>query len=160
VADPRGAAFAAGWRRRDRAAVATRDTCIEGIGRARVEPCFAFDVVDAVAEVDDDASIAGAWCLERWTGRRHGGSSGTGLAAALQLGAAMHDRGEPGSIVVVLGDRGERYDDTLFDAGWLARHGHRPGPWLRAFDRTARTGAATGMAHLHGLDRPAPAVGV
>ena len=148
VADPVGAAFARGWRRGDRDAVATRATCIEGIGRPRVEPCFAFDAVDAVAEVDDAASIAGAWCLERWTGRRFGGSSGTNLAAALELAAGMLARGERGSIVLVLGDRGERYADTLFEPAWVARQGLRPEAWLRALDRSARTGAATGTADI------------
>lgn len=157
VADPRGAAFAEGWRRGDHEALATQPTCIEGIGRPRVEPCFAFDCVDAVAEVDDAASIAGAWSLERWTGRRYGGSSGTNLAAAMALGAAMVAKGERGSIVLVLGDRGERYDDTLFDAAWLAGHGHRLGAWLRAFDRAARTGAATGTADICGIDQHAAA---
>jgi cysteine synthase A len=148
VADPLGAAFALGWRRRDRDAVATRPTCIEGIGRARVEPCFAFAAADAVAEVDDAASIAGAWWLERRTGQRFGGSSGTNLAAALELAAAMHRRGERGVVVALLCDRGERYADTIFDPAWVARQGLRPEPWLRALERTAQSGVATGTADL------------
>lgn len=32
----------------------------------------------------------------------------------------MLQRGESGSIVSLLGDRGERYDRTLFDPAWLA----------------------------------------
>jgi cysteine synthase A len=128
--------------------VATQPTCIEGIGRPRVEPCFAFEPVAAVAEVEDAASIAGAWSLERWTGRRYGGSSGTNLAAALELAAAMVARGERGAIVLLLCDRGERYADTVFDADWVARQGHRLAPWLGALDRTARTGAATGTAAI------------
>jgi cysteine synthase A len=148
VADPTGAAFARGWRRRDRRCVATHATCIEGIGRRRVERCFAFDAVDAVAEVDDAASIAGAWSLERWTGRRFGGSTGTNLAAALELAAAMARRGARGTLVVLAGDRGERYADTLYSTAWLAARGLQVGPWLHALDRTARTGAATGLAEV------------
>src|SRR5690606_13517912 len=60
VADPEGAAFAGGWRARDRHAVATGRTVIEGIGRPRVEPGFLFEVVDAVVEVPDALSIAAA----------------------------------------------------------------------------------------------------
>lgn len=148
VADPIGAAFALGWRRRDRRAVATRPTCIEGIGRARVEPCFDFAAADAVAEVDDAASIAAAWWLERHTGERFGGSSGTNVAAALELAAAMHQRGTSGAIVALLCDRGERHADTIFDPAWVARQGLRPEAWLRALERTTQTGAATGMADL------------
>jgi cysteine synthase A len=148
VAEPTGAAFALGWRRRDRSALATRPTCIEGIGRLRVEPCFDFVAAAAVAEVEDAASIAGVQWLGRWTGRCFGGSSGTNVAAALELAATMQRRGERGAIVAILGDRGERYADTLHDPMWVAARGLRPDPWLRALERTATTGATTGAADV------------
>ncbi|NUS60459.1 MAG: PLP-dependent cysteine synthase family protein [Lysobacter sp.] len=119
VAEPTGGAFAQGWRTRDASAVATRGTVIEGIGRPRVEPGFLFDIVEDVIEVDDERSIACAWWLERWLGRRYGGSSGTNLAACLHLASRMKMRGETGSIVSLLCDRGERYAQTLFDPAWL-----------------------------------------
>jgi cysteine synthase A len=123
VAEPTGGAFAVGWRTRDMEAHATQPTLIEGIGRPRVEPSFLFDVVDEVIEIDDATSIAATWLLQEQFGFRHGGSSGTNLAACLQLAARMRDRGENGSIVSLLCDRGERYDETLFDRAWLAAHG-------------------------------------
>ena len=123
VAEPAGSAFARGWPGRDRAALADAATVIEGIGRPRIEPCFLFEVVDAVVEVPDTQSIAAAWELESLFGHRYGGSSGTNLVACLRLAAAMRERGERGSIVSLLCDRGERYDQTLFDPAWLARHG-------------------------------------
>src|SRR3546814_7131824 len=43
----------------------------------------------------------------------------------------MHRRGEPGSIVSLLCDRGERYDRTLYEPAWLARSGIDPAPWER-----------------------------
>ncbi len=128
VAEPTGSGFAAGWRTRDPRAVATRPTVIEGIGRPRVEPGFVFDVVDEVAEVDDAQSVAAMWLLEDLLGRRYGGSSGTNLVACLRLAAAMRARGERGSIVSLLCDRGERYDATLFDPVWLAAHGLNVAP--------------------------------
>jgi cysteine synthase A len=148
VAEPPGAAFAAGWRTRDRGARASRATCIEGIGRARVEPCFAFELADAVVEVEDTASIAGAWALRHWTRRWVGGSSGTNLVAALRLAAGMRARGERGSIVLLLCDRGDRYADTLFEPAWLQAQGHELGPWLRGLDSEAhgRPAAAPGDA--------------
>jgi cysteine synthase A len=105
---------------------------IEGIGRPCVEPCFLFDVVDAVLEVPDAASIAATILLEGLLGRRYGGSSGTNFAACLQLAATMRARGERGSIVGLLCDRGERYAETLFDPDWLAAHGLDPTPWRAA----------------------------
>lgn len=140
VADPAGSAFALGWRSGRRDVCASAPTRIEGIGRARVEPGFLFDVVDAVAEVPDAASVAAAWRLENLLGRRYGGSSGTNFAACLQLAAAMRERGERGSIVSLLCDRGERYAETLFDQAWLAGQGLDLRPWWAALSRCIASG--------------------
>ena len=149
VAEPTGAAFAVGWRTRDMDAHATQPTLIEGIGRARVEPSFLFDVVDEVIEVDDTTSIAATWLLQELFGFRHGGSSGTNLAACLQLAARMRERGENGSIVSLLCDRGERYDQTLYDASWLEMHRIDPQPALRAL-RCSLQGDAPTLASAAG----------
>ena len=132
VAEPCGGGFVQGWRSRDRAAKACQPTIVEGIGRPRVEPGFIFEVVDKVLEVPDPASVAAAWLLEELLGRRYGGSSGTQFVGCLRLATAMRARGERGSIVSLLCDRGERYTETLFDVAWLAR---------RKIDKTAWTAA-------------------
>ena len=134
-------------------AIATRarrqPTLIEGIGRPRVEPGFLFEVVDdgdrgAGRGVDRRAH----GCCEDLLGRRYGGSSGTNLVACLQLAARMRARGERGSIVSLLCDRGERYDQTLFDAPWLARQGLDPAPWR------ARLQAVVQDGRWHGAESP------
>jgi cysteine synthase A len=132
VAEPSGGAFAAGWQRRCRTAVASRPTVIEGIGRPQVEPGFLFDVVDEVIEVDDVDSIAATRLLERLLGLRYGGSSGTNLTACLRLAARMRARGERGAIVSLLCDRGERYADTIYDPAWLGARGLDPGAAITA----------------------------
>lgn len=132
VAEPTGAAFACGWRAHDRSIVADRPTLIEGIGRPVVEPSFIFRVVDRVIEVDDGASIAAARLLDDMLQHRYGGSSGTNLAACLQLASAMQARAEHGSIVSILGDRGERYNETLFDAAWLREKQVNDREWEQA----------------------------
>ncbi len=129
VAEPCGRSFAQGWRTRCEDASACTPTLIEGIGRTHVEPCFLFAVVDAVLEVRDAASIAATWMLEDIFARRYGGSSGTNFVACLELAAGMRARGERGSIVTLLCDRGERYAETLFDADWLKAHGIDPRDW-------------------------------
>jgi cysteine synthase A len=144
VAEPAGSAYVHGWRNRDARAVASQPTLIEGIGRPRVEPGFIFEVVDRVTEVPDAASIAGAWLLEELFGNRYGGSSGTNLVACLQLAASMRARGERGSIVSLLCDRGERYAQTLFDPAWLAAHDIDLAPWLA----TLRASLASGRPPL------------
>jgi cysteine synthase A len=123
VAEPAGRAFALGHGRGDRSVRARNDTLVEGVGRPTVEPGFLFEVVDAVEEVADADAVAGAWLLESLLGRRYGGSSGVNLVACLSLAAALRAAGRGGSIVTVLGDRGERYAETLFDPAWLARRG-------------------------------------
>ena len=123
IAEPAGAAFARGWAIHDRGAKASRNTCIEGIGRPRVEPGFEFELADQVVEVEDAASIAGAMVLETITGRSFGGSSGTNFVAALRLAAAMKSAGEQGRIVLLLCDRGERYAQTLFSPAWREQRG-------------------------------------
>ncbi|GAB6195372.1 PLP-dependent cysteine synthase family protein [Lysobacter xanthus] len=123
VAEPTGGAFAVGWQTRDAGARATRPTLIEGIGRPQAEPGFLYDIVDEVMEIDDVDSVGAMWRLPTLLGGRYGGSSGTHLAACLRLARRMRDAGEAGSIVSLLGDRGERYARTLFDMEWLARRG-------------------------------------
>ena len=141
VADPAGTGFARGFASRDRTVLADAATVIEGIGRPRVEPGFLFEIVDAVVEVTDAASIAGMQLLETLLGRRYGGSSGTNLVACLQLAAQMRARGERGSIVSLLCDRGERYEQTLFDDAWLALHRIDPAPWRARLDLCVASGA-------------------
>ena len=139
VAEPAGGAFAHGWRLRDPEARASQPSLIEGIGRPRVEPGFVFDVVDHVIEVEDEQSIAAAWLLEELLGRRYGGSSGTNFIACLRLAETLRDRGLGGSIVTLLCDRGSRYEQTLFDAGWLRARGIDPEPGQRALARYVAT---------------------
>ena len=143
VAEPAGSGYVHGWRERSRDAVASRATRIEGIGRPRVEPGFIFDVVDGVIEVEDAASIAAALQLEELLGTRYGGSSGTNFAACLQLAADMRARGERGSIVSLLCDRGKRYQQTLFDPGWRDAHGLDIAPWQQSLATALATGTFT-----------------
>ncbi len=140
IAEPAGGAFARGWASNNRDVPPGEPSLIEGIGRPVVEPSFLFEVVDSVIEVDDAASVAGMLLLEDVLGRRYGGSSGTNLVACLQLATAMKQRGERGSIVSLLCDRGERYDETLFDPEWRAARHIEAEPWLEALRHSAHGG--------------------
>jgi len=145
VADPAGSAFIHGWHRRDRDATCSHPTVIEGIGRPRVEPGFLFDVVDEVVEVPDTASIAAMRLLEEHLGRRYGGSSGTNLVGCLRLAAQMRADGIEGSIVSLLCDPGERYDQTLYDPAWLTRRGLDPSGAEAALRAIIATGEWHGL---------------
>ncbi len=52
----------------------------------------------------------------------------------------MRARGERGSIVSLLCDRGERYAQTLFDPSWLAARDIDLAPWTAALRTTLASG--------------------
>ncbi len=52
----------------------------------------------------------------------------------------MRERGEEGSIVSLLCDPGERYDQTLYCPDWLRRNGLDPAPAEKALRETLRSG--------------------
>ncbi len=127
VVDPEGSAFFEGWAR-DPNALA-KGSRIEGIGRPQVEQSFVAGVVDRMLKIPDAASIAAARWLRATTGWSAGGSTGTNLIGALHLAAELRDSGEEGSIVTLLCDRGDRYDDTCYDDSWVAAQGMDLAPW-------------------------------
>lgn len=96
---------------------------IEGIGRPRVEPSFIPDVVDRMIAVPDARSIGAMRAVSQRLGRRVGGSTGTNIAACIELIREMAAREESGSIVTLLCDSGRRYQDTYFDDAWLENRG-------------------------------------
>jgi cysteine synthase A len=120
VAEPTGSGFVEGWRTRDPAALASQPTLIEGIGRPRVEAGFLFDIVDQVVEVRGRAVHRRAWWLEELLGV----ATAARRAPICRLPAAGRSdarTGERGSIVSLLCDRGERYEQTLFDPAGCTR---------------------------------------
>ncbi|MGV0869319.1 PLP-dependent cysteine synthase family protein [Corynebacterium kalidii] len=123
VADPENSAFQPGWEAGDPDVTTGAPSRIEGIGRQRVEPSFTGSVVDRMMAVPDAAAIGAVHALERTTGIRAGGSTGTGLWAALRLVAEMVDAGEQGSVVSLICDSGERYLDKYYSDTWLADNG-------------------------------------
>jgi cysteine synthase A len=128
VVDPEGSAFYQGWVDQD-PTVTAGGSRIEGIGRPRVEESFVPGVVDRMLRVPDCGSIAAARWLRRTTGWSAGGSTGTNLIGALHLVAELRDRGEQGSVVTLLCDRGDRYAATYFDDGWVAAQGLDLSDW-------------------------------
>ena len=104
--------------------------------------------------VPDAASLAAMRELERATGRRAGGSTGTNLWGAFQLVAEMVAAGRSGSVVTLLCDGGERYAHTYYSDDWVAGAG--PGPRAAHRDAAAlRRDRASGRAA--GRDRRHPA---
>lgn len=121
VVDPENSVFYDSYITRDDALTRPCSSRIEGIGRPRVEASFQPDVIDAMIQVPDVASVATVLWLEQRIGRKAGGSTGTNLWGALQIASQMMAAGDTGSIVTVMCDGGERYLDTYYDPDWVAR---------------------------------------
>ncbi len=129
VADPENSCFFDGWRGADLSAGCDTASRIEGIGRPRMEPSFVPGVIDRMMKVPDAASIAAVHDLADRTGRRAGGSTGTGLWAALRIVAQMRQAGATGSVLTLLCDSGDRYVDRYYSAEWLAAQSIDPAPY-------------------------------
>jgi cysteine synthase A len=105
-----------------------------------VEPSFVPTIVDRMVRVPDAASLAAMRHLERVTGRRAGGSTGTNLWGALGLVAEMLAAGRTGSVVTLLCDGGERYAHTYYDDGWVGAQGLDLAPHTATLQHFSRTG--------------------
>jgi len=165
VADPEHSVFLDHFAGRDVTDAACPPSRIEGIGRARVEPSFIPTLVDRMARVPDATSLATMRLLERLLHQRVGGSTGTNVRPMLELAAAMHARGERGSLVSLICDAGYRYRHTYYDDDWLAGQGIDLGPATASLERFLAGGpledagvtwADRGTAHPAATDPAAP----
>jgi cysteine synthase A len=135
VADPENSCFFQGWVDEDPTVTCQQGSRIEGIGRPRMEPSFVPTAIDRMMKIPDAASVAAIRVLERSTGRKAGGSTGTGLWAALTIVAQMVAAGRGGSVVALICDPGDRYLDKYYSDSWLADQGLDTKPYLDALER-------------------------
>jgi cysteine synthase A len=141
VVDPEGSAFWQAYLAGDWSIVTGRGSRIEGIGRPRVEPSFQPAVVDRMVHVPDAASLAAMRAGSEILGRGVGGSTGTNLWGAFGLIAAMLAEGRTGSVVTLICDGGERYEDTYYSDKWVADQGLRLAPYLATLSAFFATGS-------------------
>ena len=116
---------------------------MEGIGRPRVEPSFVPEVVDRMMRVPNAASYAASHFLEKVTGRRYGGSTGTNLYGVMQIAAEMKAKGETGPIVTLACDCGTRYNASVFNPDWLQANNVNVVPFLEQLEHAYETGEWT-----------------
>lgn len=140
VVDPENSAFYGAWETGAMGYATGMPSRIEGIGRPRVEPSFVPGVIDEMLRVPDAGSMAAIRFLRERTGHWAGGSTGTNVYGAFQLIARMVEAGETGSVVTLLCDGGERYANTYYDDGWLARQGLDIAPDLARLNGFLATG--------------------
>ncbi len=139
VVDPEDSIFYSAWAS-DPSSYTGRPSRIEGIGRQRVEPSFIADVVDRMVQVPDAASIATMRMIHERTGRHVGGSTGTNVWGSLALASEMIEHTEHGSVVTLICDRGDRYNGTYYDDGWVAGQGLDLAPYTAALEEFFASG--------------------
>ena len=122
VPDPEHSVFYDYYQQHDATITSSHGSRIEGIGRPRVEPSFVSQVVDRMERVPDKASFAAMQQLSNILQRKVGGSTGTNFYCACMLMAEMAAKGESGSVVSMICDGGERYQDTYHNSQWLVQH--------------------------------------
>jgi cystathionine beta-synthase len=110
-ADPEGSVYSGGG---------GRPYLVEGIGEDFWPTTYDPSVVDEVIAVSDRDSFLTARRVTREEGILAGGSCGTAVWAAVELGRRL---GPDAVIVVILPDSGRGYLSKVYDDGWMADHG-------------------------------------
>jgi cystathionine beta-synthase len=110
-ADPEGSVYSGGT---------GRPYLVEGIGEDFWPETYDRDVADRVVMVSDRDSFLTARRVTREEGILTGGSGGTAVWAAVEIGRQL---GPNAVIVVILPDSGRGYLSKVYDDGWMSDHG-------------------------------------
>jgi cystathionine beta-synthase len=110
-ADPEGSVYSGG---------SGRPYLVEGIGEDFWPDAYDRTVADRIVMVSDRDSFLTARRVTREEGILVGGSSGTAIWAALEVG---RDAGPNAVVVVIIPDSGRGYLSKVYDDGWMADHG-------------------------------------
>jgi cystathionine beta-synthase len=110
-ADPEGSVYSGGT---------GRPYLVEGIGEDFWPETYDREVADRVVMVSDRDSFLTARRITREEGILTGGSGGTAVWAAIEIGRQL---GSDAVIVVILPDSGRGYLSKVYDDGWMSDHG-------------------------------------
>jgi cystathionine beta-synthase len=110
-ADPEGSVYSGGT---------GRPYLVEGIGEDFWPTAYDREIADEVVMVSDRNSFLTARRVTREEGILVGGSGGTAVWAALEVGRRA---GPDAVIVVIIPDSGRGYLSKVYDDGWMADHG-------------------------------------
>jgi cystathionine beta-synthase len=136
-ADPAGSVYSGG---------SGRPYLVEGIGEDFWPSTYDPSLVDQVVPVSDEDSFLMARRVTREEGLLIGGSGGTAVAAALEVGREL---GPDGLVVVLIPDSGRGYLSRVFDDEWMAGYGFTLGPRAAmAGDGGAEAGVGVTVADI------------
>lgn len=137
-ADPVGSVYSGG---------SGRPYLVEGIGEDFWPTTYDPDLVDRVVPITDEESFQIARRVTAEEGLLIGGSGGTAVAAAIEVG---RDLGPDDLVVVLIPDSGRGYLSKVFDDDWMACLG-----FIRSPGRTvaevieARSGEVPPLVYVH-----------
>jgi cystathionine beta-synthase len=106
-----------------------RPYLVEGIGEDFVPETFDPGIVDRWVTVSDRDSFLTARRMTREEGLLVGGSCGTAVHAALEIGREL---GPEDVVVVILPDSGRSYLSKLYNNAWMLQYGFMDRPGTRA----------------------------
>jgi cystathionine beta-synthase len=137
-ADPAGSVYSGG---------SGRPYLVEGIGEDFWPTTYDPTLVDRVVAITDEDSFLMARRVTAEEGILIGGSGGTAVAAALEVGKAL---GPEGLVVVLIPDSGRGYLSKVFDDEWMAGYGfaHSEGRTVEDVLR-ARGGDVPPLVYVH-----------
>jgi cystathionine beta-synthase len=137
-ADPAGSVYSGG---------SGRPYLVEGVGEDFWPTTYDPSLVDRVVPISDEDSFLMARRVTREEGILIGGSGGTAVAAALEVGRGL----SAGDLVVVLiPDSGRGYLSRVFDPDWMAGYGFlRGGEHTVADIIEARRGDIPPLVYVH-----------
>ena len=137
-ADPEGSVYSGG---------SGRPYLVEGIGEDFWPAAYDADVVDRVVMVSDRNSFLTARKVTKEEGILVGGSAGTAVWAAVEVG---HELGPEHVVVVLIPDSGRGYLSKLYNDGWMADYGFLRSSGQTAVDVLARkSGMLPPLVHVH-----------
>ena len=125
---------------------------MEGIGEDFWPTTYDPDLVDRVVPVSDEDSFLMARRVTCEEGLLIGGSGGTAVAAALEVG---RECGPDDLVVVLIPDSGRGYLSRVFDDDWMAGYGFLRGgstPW----PTSSRPGRHPALVYVGPGDTVAP----
>lgn len=115
-ADPQGSVYSGG---------SGRPYLVEGIGEDFWPTTYDPSLVDRVVAISDETSFLTARRVTAQEGILIGGSGGTAVAAAVEVG---RDLGPDDLVVVLIPDSGRGYLSKVFDDDWMACNGFLRSP--------------------------------
>lgn len=148
-ADPAGSVYSGG---------SGRPYLVEGIGEDFWPTTYDPSLVDRVVEVSDRDSFLTARRVTREEGVLIGGSGGTAVWAALEVGRSL---GPDAVVVVLLPDSGRGYLSKLYNDDWMADYGFLHASGLTVGDALARKrGDLPALVHVHPDERVRDVIGL